>query len=55
MRELFKSFSALLSNTRIEMEMKGWPATVSVLGICGVIITAVLSVTGNIEGGGNDE
>ena len=33
MRNLLKSFNTLMTNTKVEMKMEGWPATVSVLGI----------------------
>lgn len=55
MRNLFNSFNAMMTNTKIKMKMEGWPATVSVLGICGVFITAILSLGGKDEGGDNDE
>ena len=55
MRNLLKSFNTLMTNTKVEMKMEGWPATVSFLGICGVIVTAILSFGGKDEGGDDDE
>ena len=55
MRNLFKSFNTLMTNTKVEMKMEGWPATVSFLGLCGVIVTAILSFGGKDEGGDDDE
>lgn len=55
MRSLLKSFNTLMVNTRVEMKMTGWPATVAFLGICGVIVTAILSYNGNNERGENDD
>lgn len=55
MRNLFKGFPTMLSNTKIEMKMEGWPATVSVLGICGVFITAILSLAHGIGDGCDDD
>lgn len=55
MRNLLKSFNTLMTNTKVEMKMEGWPATVSILGICGVFITAILSLGGKDEGGDDDD
>ncbi len=55
MQNFLKSFNTLMTNTHVEMKMEGWPATVSFLGICGVIVTAILSSRGREEGGEEDE
>lgn len=55
MRDLFKGFPTMLANTKIEMNMEGWPATISILGICGVFITAILSCVHTIGNRDNED